>query len=145
MKITYFWFGLALLLMAVETFAPGAFMLWFGFAAAAMGVVVLFAPGLSALVQAILFAVFSLISIQIYRTWFQHREPRSDQPLLNRRVDQMIGRTYPLHEAIVNGFGKIRVNDALWTTRGADMPVGTRVTVTAADGLTLDVRQAAVE
>ena len=142
MKITYFWFGLALLLMAIETFAPGAFMLWFGFAALAMGLVVLFAPDLSALIQAILFSVFSLISIQVYRKWFRHNEPVSDQPLLNQRVAQMIGRTYPLHEAIVNGFGKIRVNDALWTTRGPDLPAGTRVTITAVEGLTLDVRQA---
>ena len=142
MKITYFWFGLALLLMAVETFAPGAFMLWFGFAALAMGLVVLVAPDLSALVQAILFSLFSLISIQVYRKWFRHNEPVPDQPLLNQRVAQMIGRTYPLHEAIVNGFGKIRVNDALWTTRGPDLPAGTRVTITAVDGLTLDVRQA---
>ena len=38
-----FWSIAALLLFAAEAMAPGAFMLWFGFAAAAMAVVVLVA------------------------------------------------------------------------------------------------------
>ena len=36
MNLIYFWLGLALLLIAAETFVPGAFLLWFGIAAAVM-------------------------------------------------------------------------------------------------------------
>lgn len=137
----YFWWGLALLLMAAETFMPGAFLLWFGFAAAAMGVVVWLLP-IGLLWQAVLFSIFSLISIAIYWRWFRGREPVSEQPLLNRRAQQLIGRTLVLENAIVDGYGKIRINDALWTVMGEPAPAGARVTVTAVDGMTLRVRPA---
>ena len=138
-KIVYFWFGLSLALMAAETFMPGAFLLWFGFAAAVMGVLMLILPDMPVMAQAITFGVLSIISIYVYRRWFRGKEPQSDQPLLNRRVDQMLGRTYELHEPIKNGYGKIKVNDALWTVQGSDLPAGTRVTVTGSHGMTLTV------
>ena len=138
-KIVYFWFGLSLALMAAETFMPGAFLLWFGFAAAVMGVLMLILPDMPVMAQAITFGVLSIISIYVYRRWFRGKEPQSDQPLLNKRVDQMLGRTYELHEPIKNGYGKIKVNDALWTVQGSDLPAGTRVTVTGSHGMTLTV------
>ena len=138
-KIVYFWFGLSLALMAAETFMPGAFLLWFGFAAAVMGVLTLILPDMPVMAQAITFGVLSIISIYVYRRWFRGKEPQSDQPLLNKRVDQMLGRTYELHEPIKNGYGKIKVNDALWTVQGSDLPAGTRVTVTGSHGMTLTV------
>ena len=49
-----FWAIGALVLFAAEAMAPGAFMLWFGFAAVAMALVVLVAPGLGWLAQAVL-------------------------------------------------------------------------------------------
>ena len=45
------WAALALLLIAAEALAPGAFMLWLGFAAIAVFVVVLFVPGIPLLAQ----------------------------------------------------------------------------------------------
>ena len=138
-KIVYFWFGLSLALMAAETFMPGAFLLWFGFAAAVLGVLTWILPDMPVMAQAITFGVLSIISIYVYRRWFRGKEPQSDQPLLNKRVDQMLGRTYELHEPIKNGYGKIKVNDALWTVQGSDLPAGTRVTVTGSHGMTLTV------
>jgi hypothetical protein len=112
-KIVYFWFGLSLALMAAETFMPGAFLLWFGFAAAALGVLTWLLPDMPVMAQPVTFGVLSIISIYAYRRWFRGKEPQSDQPLLNKRVDQMLGRTYELHEPIKNGYGKIKVNDRL--------------------------------
>lgn len=141
-KIVYFWWGLALALMAAETFVPGAFLLWFGFAAAAMGAIVYLLPMMPPLAQALAFAVLSFVSIWVYRRWFRRNEPASDQPLLNRRIEQMVGRTYELCEPIHNGYGKIRVNDAMWTVQGPDLPPGAKVVVTGASGMTLAVRVA---
>ena len=138
-NVVYFWFGLALALMAAETIVPGAFLLWFGLAALVMGAIVLVIPDLSALLQVTIFAVLSIISVLIYRKFFRPLEPLGEQPLLNRKVDQMIGRTFVLHEPIVHGYGKIKVNDALWTVQGSDLPAGTRVTVTGSHGMTLTV------
>ena len=68
-----FWSIAALLLFAAEAMAPGAFMLWFGFAAAAMAVVVLALPELGWVWQAILFSLFAFISVVVYRKWFRGR------------------------------------------------------------------------
>ena len=84
------WAAVALLLFAAETMAPGAFMLWLGFAAAAVFVVVLLFD-LPVLAQVALFVVLSFISIQVYRRWFRGRERASDQPTLNRRADALVG------------------------------------------------------
>jgi membrane protein implicated in regulation of membrane protease activity len=142
MKIVYFWFGLSLALMAAETIVPGAFLLWFGLAAGVMGVLVWFLPAMPWMAQVITFGVLSIIAVFVYRKWFRKIEEPSDQPLLNRRVDQMIGRTFELVEPIHNGYGKIRHNDALWTVAGTELPVGVKVVVTGATGMTLAVRPA---
>jgi membrane protein implicated in regulation of membrane protease activity len=137
-----FWLGLGLILMAAETIVPGAFLLWFGLAALLMGAIVWVLPDLHGVVQAVLFGGFALVAVQVYRTWFRSREPVGDQPLLNRRSEQYVGRVFVLESAIENGFGRIRVGDAMWTVSGDPLPVGARVTVTAVDGMTLKVRAA---
>jgi len=56
----------------------------------------------------------------------------SDQPDLNRRAAQLVGRTLVVAEAIEGGRGKVRVGDTLWPAEGPDVPAGTEVRVTAA-------------
>ena len=85
-------------------------------------------------------AVLAVASIQAYRMSLKPHERKSDQPLLNRRVAQMVGRTFVLEQPIANGTGKVRLNDALWTVQGPDAPVGARVVVVGAEGQTLQVR-----
>ena len=136
------WAAVALLLFAAETLAPGAFMLWLGFAATAVFLIVLAVPGLSVLVQVALFVVLSFISIQVYRHWFRGRERKSDQPMLNRRAEQLIGRVLPLDRAIVNGAGRVQVADAYWDVAGPDLPKGSVVRVVAVEGMTLRVEPA---
>jgi Membrane protein implicated in regulation of membrane protease activity len=134
------WAALALVLMAAEALAPGAFMLWMGFAAAVMFVLVLLVPGMSLLVQVALFVVLSFVSIQVYLRWFRNRGRQSDRPLLNRRAQQLVGRVVELDRAIVDGSGRARVDDSLWAVVGPDLPVGSRVRVVAVDGMTLKVQ-----
>ncbi|RRN58927.1 NfeD family protein [Pseudoxanthomonas sp. SGNA-20] len=136
------WAVLALALIAAETLAPGAFLLWMGFAAAAMLLLVLLLPGLPLLAQVALFVVLSFLSIQVYRRWFRGRGRQSDRPLLNRRAEQNIGLVAPLEQAIVAGRGRIKVGDAFWTVEGPDLPAGTLVRVVAADGAILKVQEA---
>jgi hypothetical protein len=137
-----FWLGLGLLLMAAETIVPGAFRLWFGLAGLLMGALLWLLPGMHVLLQAVLFSALALVAVQVYRTWFRRREPVSSQPLLNRRSEQYVGRVFVLDSAIVNGFGKIRIGDSIWTVSGDPLPVGARVSVLAVDGMTLKVRAA---
>ncbi|HTM69494.1 MAG TPA: NfeD family protein [Luteimonas sp.] len=133
------WAALALLLFAAEAMAPGAFMLWLGLASAVVFVGVLLVPGIPLLAQVAAFVVLSFVSIQAYRRWFKGREPQGDKPTLNRRTAALVGQVATLHEPIVDGRGRVQIADAFWEVRGPDLPAGTRVRVTGADGMSLHV------
>ncbi len=135
------WAAVTLLLFAAEAMAPGAFMLWMGFAAAAVFAVVLVVPGVPLLAQVVAFVVLSFVSIQIYRTWFRTTGRESDRPLLNRRAEQLVGTMVPLDQAIVGGRGRVKIGDAYWVVQGPELPVGTAVRVVAVDGMTLKVQE----
>ncbi|KMM75868.1 membrane protein [Xanthomonas sp. NCPPB 1128] len=136
------WGALTLLLFAAESLAPGAFMLWMGFAAAAVFLAVLVFPDISLLLQVGAFVVLSFVSIQVYRTWFRNRGRTSDQPLLNRRAEQLIGRVVTLDQPIHGGRGRAKVDDAFWVVGGPDLPVGSAVRIVGVDGMTLLVQAA---
>jgi inner membrane protein len=136
----FVWAVFALVLFALEVMAPGAFMLWLAFAASAVLVVVWAVPGLSFLLQAVLFVVLGFVSILIYRKWFLgNDEAPTDQPALNRRTDQLLGRVVVLQSAIERGTGRVQIADAYWTVSGADLPAGASVRIVGADGMTLMV------
>ena len=137
------WAAIALVLIAAETFAPGAFMLWMGLAAAVVFLIVWLVPGLSLLVQVVCFVVLSVVAVLVYRRWFRQRERPSDRPLLNRRAEQLIGRVVELDRSIVSGRGRVKLDDAYWVVSGPDMEAGTPVRVVAADAMTLHVEPAA--
>jgi membrane protein implicated in regulation of membrane protease activity len=107
LTIHYGWWLLALVLVGAELMVPGFFMLWIGIAAAAVGLILLFAPPLSFEVQAILFAALAVVSCFVYWKFIRRAidEP-SDLPLLNRRGEQLIGRRFVLETAIANGQGR---------------------------------------
>ncbi|TQM17517.1 hypothetical protein FB548_0902 [Pseudoxanthomonas sp. 3HH-4] len=136
------WAAVALLLFAAETMAPGAFMLWMGFAAVVVFIGVLVVPDIPLLAQVAAFVVLSFVSIQIYRTWFRGKGRQSDKPLLNRRAEQLVGTVTVLDQAIVGERGRVRIDDAFWAVEGPDLPVGTRVRVIAVNGMTLKVQEA---
>ncbi|MDN5781632.1 MAG: NfeD family protein [Luteimonas sp.] len=136
------WAAVALLLFAAETMAPGAFMLWLGFAAVVVFAGVLLVPGIPVLAQVTAFIVLSFISIQVYRKWFRSREPKSDQPALNRRADALVGRVVALESAIAGGRGRVQIADAYWDVGGPELPAGAQVRIVAADGMTLLVEPA---
>ena len=136
------WGALALVLFAAEAMAPGAFMLWFGFAAAAMAVVVLALPELGWLVQAVLFSLFSLVSVGVYLKWFRGKGRGSDKPLLNQRANTLVGQVVTLEQGIERGRGRVQIADAFWTVEGPDLPAGTAVRIVATDGMTLKVQEA---
>jgi membrane protein implicated in regulation of membrane protease activity len=45
-----------------------------------------------------------------------------------------------LTEPIVEGSGRVAIDDSIWQVRGPDAPAGTRVVVTGADGSVLTVK-----
>jgi membrane protein implicated in regulation of membrane protease activity len=137
----YGWWLLALVLIGVEVVVPGYFMLWIGVAAGVMGLVTLVAPGLSALAQAIAFAVLAIASCAAYWKFIRPlAEHRDDQPLLNRRGQRMVGRRVVVAEAIVNGRGKIKMGDSVWLAEGPDIGAGGEVEIVSVEGTTARVK-----
>ena len=138
------WAAMAMLLFAAEALAPGAFMLWLGFAAAAVFLAVWILPVEIPLVaQAAAFVVLSFASIQVYRTWFRGRDnDSSDQPALNKRTAALVGRVVPLERAIIDGRGRVQIADAYWDVTGPDLPEGTLVRISGGDAMTLQVEAA---
>lgn len=132
------WGCLALALMAAETLVPGAFLLWLGFAAAAVWLLLWLLP-LSPLWQVIVFTVLAFVSVGVYIRFFRDKEKPSDQPLLNRRGEQLVGQVFALEQAIVDGRGRLKIGDAFWMAEGPDLPQGTRVRIVSAGNMALQV------
>ncbi|MCG8324677.1 MAG: NfeD family protein [Thiotrichales bacterium] len=133
------WFIAAVILIAVEMMIPAAYMLWMGVAAIVVGILMYFIPGMPWLVQVIIFAVVSVVSVIMYKNYMKKNKPATDTPNLNRRSEQYVGRTFTLAEPIVNGVGKVRIGDSMWKVRGDDMEAGKNVKVVDADGVILHV------
>jgi membrane protein implicated in regulation of membrane protease activity len=133
------WIILGAILLALELAAPGAFMMWLGLSALLVGVLSFLFPSLTWEWQCVAFAIFSVLSIPLWRRFAHKVEPPDERPFLNRRAEAMIGQTFTLEKPIVDGVGTIRVGDTIWRVTGADRPAGGRVKVTRVDGANLMV------
>ncbi|HIP52462.1 MAG TPA: NfeD family protein [Chromatiales bacterium] len=133
------WWVLGVAFVVLEVFSPAAFFLWLGIAAGAVGVLMLIWPDLGWQYQILAFAVLSVVSVFAGRTWLKRHPIKTDEPTLNRRGMQYIGRVFTLERPIVNGYGKISVDDTTWRVIGPDAPAGAQVRVTAVQGVDLQV------
>ena len=136
------WIVLGLILMILEVAAPGIFFLWFGVAALIVGGIAILFGDTSWMqwqIQVILFLVLSVIAVFIGRRLIGATDVESDEPLLNRRGEQLVGQVYPLEQAIVDGRGRLKIGDAFWVAEGPDLPQGTRVRVLAVRSMSLQV------
>lgn len=141
------WMVLGIMLLVMEVVAPGVFMLWIGIAALIIGAVSLAiwdAAFWTWQVQVLAFLVLAVVSAYVGRQIAVSRQGSVDQPLLNRRGAQMVGRTATLAEPIKNGRGRIRLGDTLWRVSGPDLPVGAQVRVTGAADTDLELTVEAI-
>jgi membrane protein implicated in regulation of membrane protease activity len=140
------WIVLGVVLLVLEILVPGVFLLWIGIAAILTGALSLQLLWLDVWgwqVQVLVFLALSLVSAYIgTRIMGKSDGSDTDEPLLNRRAEQLVGRTATLEEAIVNGRGRIRLGDTLWRVSGPDLPAGARVCVKAAENGQLVVEEA---
>lgn len=137
-EITFWHWGiLAAALLGLEIVAPGAIFIWMAVSAAITGTLLWAVPNLVFEYQIILFAALSIISVVGFRKFVKPNDEVTDQPTLNRRGEQYVGRTFTLAEPIENGSGKIIVDDSTWRIRGTDLPAGSSVKVVSADGVLL--------
>ncbi|MBA8881180.1 NfeD family protein [Phyllobacterium myrsinacearum] len=137
------WVVLGFILLIFEVAVPGIFLLWFGIAAIIVGFLTILVLGpllaVSWQLQIILFLILSVITVFIGRRLMGATDVPTDEPLLNRRSEQLIGQIVVLEEATVNGRGRARIGDSLWRVKGPDLAAGSRVRITGTDQGTLVV------
>ena len=136
------WWVAGLVLLVLEVFAPGAIFLWMGVAAGVAGTALLAMPELSLESQLLIFSAISVVSVVVWRRVIHKEDAVTDQPALNQRSAQYIGRVFTLETAIENGTGTVNVDDSRWNVRGPDLAAGTKIKVVAVDGVILLVEAA---
>ena len=129
------WVLAGLVLMGGELVLPGVFLVWLGIAALLTG-------GIAALdvpwqAQLTAFALLSVAAVVLAT-----RLNRRPAPVLNRGAHRLIGREFVLDAGLRDGHGQVRIDDTLWRVAGPDLPAGTRVRVTGAEGTVLRVAAA---
>jgi membrane protein implicated in regulation of membrane protease activity len=131
------WWIIAAVLLVSELLVMSIFLVWLGLAALTVGIVDLIV-GLEWQAEVVLFVILSVVYVFIGRRNMRTRaEDTTDQPHLNQRINAFVGRTVVLHEAIANGEGKVKLDDALWRVSGTDAPAGSSVRITGVSGMML--------
>jgi len=137
------WIILGFLLLVLEMLAPGAIIMWFGVGALAVGSLLFLFPDIPWEWQVFIFSIISLASIFAWKA-YSKKSPAddTDSGTLNQRGKALVGRRVPLVQAIINGIGRVQIDDTFWRVEGNDASEGTLVVVTDADGATLKVEVA---
>lgn len=139
--VFWYWWVLAVVFLVIEIVAPGFFFLWMAISGCITGAMVWLIPSISMNMQIFIFSILSVITITAWRLYARKHPIESDQPLLNKRGAQYIGRVFNLYEAIENGQGKIKVDDTIWKVHGEDCDIHTKVKVMASRGTVFDVEK----
>jgi len=125
----------------LEIAIPAMVCIWLAAAALGTAAIAWLAPSLSWEHQALIFAGLAVASVAIGRLAFARIREQSGRVHLNRRAEIYVGRTFTLERPIVDGRGRLKVDDTMWLVEGPDLPAGTRVQVIGVDNTLLRVAQ----
>lgn len=134
------WFIAAVILITLEMVVlPAVYFLWMGISAGLVGLLMMLVPQLPFMWQIIIFTVVAVAALVVHKRYLKNNPPSTDEPMLNRRGEQYLNRTFTLEEPIVNGTGKVKVDDSIWKVSGEDMDAGSKIKVTGIDGTVFKV------
>ncbi|GLX63636.1 membrane protein [Proteus vulgaris] len=134
-----FWLCLGGLLLITEMLGTAGYLLWSGMAALCVSLITWILP-ISWPIQGILFAILTVISAVLWHLWLKRRKLSKEAENLNQKTHQLIGVHAVLLSDTENGFSRVKLADGSWRVY-SDTPLlaGDKVTVTAIDGITLQV------
>ncbi len=143
--VFWHWWIAGLVFLVFEMLVTAYFFLWLAAGATIVGALLWAIPDMGWQIQFTIWAAISLVSLGGWKI-YRRKNPaveKDDGLSLNQRGNQYVGRSFTLEEAIVNGSGKIEVDDSTWKVEAAeDIKKGTKVKVTSADGTILKVEAA---
>ena len=135
----WYWLIAAIVMIILEMVVPAAYFLWMGISAFIVGLLLYVIPAMPLLTQVVIFGILSVVTLILYKRHQRLNPIEKDEPCLNRRGEQYVGRIFTLDEPIVNGVGKVKVDDSIWKVRGSDSPAGMKVRVMSVDGTVFNV------
>ena len=140
----YIWFIAALIFGVIEVFTAGFVILWFGVAAAIVGILSLLGVN-SLLLQSIIFSVLTLILVTLSRTFFKNVFKYSEGKLYKSTMENLIGKNGVV-TATINmelSTGRVLVEGQDWSARSEDSTIieqNTKVQIIRMEGAKLFVR-----
>jgi membrane protein implicated in regulation of membrane protease activity len=139
------WWALGVVLLVMEILVPGTFFLWMAISSGIVGALLLPFPDMDWKVQLLIFSVLSVVAIAAWQVYVRRHPTQTDDTKLNRRGTHYIGRRFTLDAPLVNGRGRVRIDDTYWNVAsadGADLDAGAQITVTDVEGTVLKVEPA---
>lgn len=111
------WLLVGLVLSLLELVIPGTYLIWFGFAAFAMSILV-FTVALDITAQLFGFALFSsifaVVGLYAYRYVFKRTQAPKEYQNLNDSAQQLVGRKVTIAEDIEDNQTKVKIGDSFW-------------------------------
>ena len=136
------WLVLGILLLGLETLGIGGFLIGFAIACFVQSLIVFLAPELHWSLQIFIFAINAVIFTFLYWKVFKPFNSRTDQPQLNDRAAQMVGRSAVIDVDMPHGEGKVMFGDTYWRIKSeGPLASGDAVSVTAAKDMVLMVQK----
>lgn len=135
------WLILGVLLLLLEVLGASGFLI--GLAVASLTLAGVVGLGLieSWSYQLLLFALLGVLFTVLYWRVFRSFNRHTDEPLLNDRAAQLIGRKFILANDLDNGQGRVQVGDTLWKAEAKTaLAAGTQVEIYASDGMVIKLR-----
>lgn len=135
------WVVLAAVLFLLEMLIVTGFLLGLALAAVVMAVMVVLLPALAWDWQVLCFGVLAVVLTVACRRYFRRDNEATDNPLLNDRAAQLVGKTFALGVDL-DGAGADMLGDTRWSLRcRGRLSKGTRVRVVGVDGVVLEVEE----
>ena len=135
------WASFAIILLVLEILGTAGFLIGSSIAAFLMAAIVAISPDINWKWQLAIFSTSAVIFSLIYLKRFANFNENTDQPNLNNRAAQLIGKRCTLNEAIVNGQGRIQISDTFWKIScDSDLQASTQIEIIDFDSMTLIVK-----
>ena len=141
------WFYLGLLLVLLELFVPGVYLVWFGFAAFVTGLLSKYYEFSAIEISGIFIvcsAFFTVCGWLFYSRFMKKSKVAEDYKYLNDAAGQHIGKIYTLSEDVVDGRAKAFVGDSVWLVQcDAGLKKGDKIKIISVEnGVILKATQA---
>ena len=111
------WAIFGLILSILELFVPGVYLIWFGFAAFVVSLLVnLFGIAFTAQMIwfAILSVIFAVLGLYTYKYLLKKTQTPKEYSNLNNSAEQFVGNLVTVSEDIEDNMTKVKIGDTYW-------------------------------